>query len=115
MDQRADGRGAVHGVGQPNVKRELRRFAGGAGKQEQGNCCEHSVACRFQGHSGGIAEDGREIERAKLAEEQKQSQQETEIPDAAYTKGYIARIGSGCLQEPESDTEIATQADAIPS
>ena len=115
MDQRADGRGAFHGVGQPDVKRELCRFSGGPGEQEQGNCCKHSVASRFHGHGGGIAEDGREIERAKLAEEQKQSQQETEIADAVYPKRLIARIRSGFPQEPESNQQIAAQAHAFPS
>ncbi len=73
------------------------------------------MACRFHGHGGGIAEDGREIERAKLAEEQKQPQQETEIADAVYPKRLIAGIGGGFLQEPESDEQIAAQADAFPS
>ena len=35
VDQRRDRRGAGHGVGQPDVKRDLRRLAGGADEQEQ--------------------------------------------------------------------------------
>ena len=36
VDERGDGRGAFHGVGQPDVERELRAFAGGAERAGRG-------------------------------------------------------------------------------
>ena len=37
VDERADGRGAFHRVGQPNVQRKLRAFAARPGHQQQTN------------------------------------------------------------------------------
>ena len=36
VDERGDGRGAFHGVGQPDVERKLRAFAGGADQAGRG-------------------------------------------------------------------------------
>ncbi len=52
VDQRADWRGAFHGVRQPDVERNLRRLACGAGKQQQRDRGQHAVAAV----STGIAE-----------------------------------------------------------
>ena len=35
VDERGDGRGAFHGVGQPDVERKLRALAGGAEEQAE--------------------------------------------------------------------------------
>src|SRR5205807_7511577 len=97
MDKRADRSGAFHSVRQPDVKWELRRLAGGAGEQEERNRGENTMSRCFNGKRGGVPKDRRKVERAKLAEEQEQSQQKTEIADTVHPKRLITRIRGGLL------------------
>ncbi len=46
VNQRADGRGAFHRVGQPDVKRQLRGFSDRAGEKQQANRGEHALGHR---------------------------------------------------------------------
>src|SRR5260370_7248973 len=69
----------------------------------------------FDGQRGRVVKDRTEIERAELTEEQKQAQKETEIADAVDPECLVAGIRGGFLQEPESDEQIAAQANAFPA
>ncbi len=44
MDQRGDRRGTFHGVRQPDIKRNLRRFTAGSNQQQQGGAHHNGIA-----------------------------------------------------------------------
>ncbi len=74
MNQRADRRRTRHSVGKPHEQRNLRRLAGRAGEEQQGN---QSDACRAQ-HLHMLLQLG-EIEgpdplTAQLADQQENTQ-----------------------------------------
>ena len=53
VDQRADGRGAFHRVGQPDVERQLRRFADGAGEEQRCRSWSATAWPAIDGHVRG--------------------------------------------------------------
>ena len=115
VNQRADRRGAFHGVGQPDVQRNLRGLAGRADQQQKRGGGQHAGARGFHGHGGRAAEHRREIQRAELPEQQEQAQQEAEVADAVDQECLVAGVGGGLLQEPEADEQVAAQSDAFPA
>ena len=70
VDERGDRRGAFHGVGQPDVERDLRGLAGGADEQQQADGGEEAAVAR----SGCALTAGRrrccEVERAEVGDQQ---------------------------------------------
>ena len=53
VDEGGDRRGAFHRVGQPDVERDLRGFAGGAEDQEQGDGGEEAAVSVRDGRRSG--------------------------------------------------------------
>jgi hypothetical protein len=109
VNQRADRRGAFHGVGQPHVQRKLGTLTHGAGEQQQANA-EHGRAA----DAGGLGEDRRELQTAKREEHEQHAERKAEVAHAVHQKGLLASL-RGCLaREPEGDQQVGAEAHALP-
>ncbi len=113
VDQSRDRRGAFHGVRQPDVERNLRRFAGCTQDQQQRDGGEESALPL--GMLGELAGDSAEAERAEVGDEQKHRQQEAEVADAVDDEGLFARLRSGVLLEVEADQQVRGEPHALPA
>ncbi len=113
MDQRADGRGALHRVGKPDEERNLRALAGRPAEEKEANQGDGSAARRQLDRCG--LEDFPEVEGSENADENEHRDQKTEIADPVDDKCLLARLGRGGPLEPESDQEVAAQAHALPT
>ena len=115
VDQRADRRGAFHRVRQPDVERNLRRFADGADEQQDGNDGEHArVSHRFRGHLREALEHVAEVERAERPEREQDADRESGVSQARGDEGFLAGGDGRLLQEPEANQQVAAQAHAFP-
>ncbi len=110
VDQRGDGRGAGHGVGQPGVERNLRRFAGRAHQQQQADQRQRGLRSARR-----LMEHRAEIERAELLEDEEHRQRESEIADAVDDERLVAGVGGELFIEVEADQQVAAQAHAFPA
>ena len=115
MDQRADRRGASHGVGQPDVERNLRRLAGRGDEEEQTD--ERHRAGRQQ---GGVRFDRAErqrpyVVRGQTPEQDEQPEQESGVADAVDDERLLAGVGLLRVGVPEPDQQVGAQADAFPA
>ena len=119
MNQGRNRRGTGHRVGQPNVKRNLRRLASRADEQKQPGPERHRLP-KPQGCAegctalGGI-ENLRNAQRAGGAKEQEHSDEEAEITDAVGDEGLLAGTGVGAVLVPEANQEVAGQPHAFPT
>jgi len=112
VDERGDGRGAGHGVGQPDVERDLGALARGAQEEQQGRGGGQPVA---HGHAGQPLLHGQVVQAAQVGEEQEEAQQEAEVADAVDHEGLFPRAGLGRVAEPEADEQVAAEANAFPA
>ena len=126
MDQGAGGRGALHGVGQPDVQWQLRALAAGGQQQEQTDRGAHCAA-GIPGRIGqpGLSEDARhdhairrdgvvEVERAVGHPEQKDGDREAKVANAVHKEGFLRGAGRFRFCEPESDQQVAAGAHGLP-
>src|SRR5260370_14244477 len=67
MDQRRNRRGTFHGIGQPDIKRKLRRLAASPDKQQQRGNREHRIPDR-EVSTAHQRVDVSEAERARYQE-----------------------------------------------
>ena len=95
VDEGGDRGGAFHGVGQPDVERNLRGFAGGAEDEQEGDGGEEAAVP--VGIGGDAGEDVGEVERAEVGDEQEHREQEAEVADAVDDEGFFAGVGGGVL------------------
>ncbi len=110
MDERRDRRGALHRVRQPDVEGELGGLAGGAHQEEQRDGGGHP---RGQ-HLGRLFEHRAVGQRAELAEDDHEGDQEPEVADPVDDERLLA---GGCrrrLLEPERDQKVRRHADEFP-
>ena len=114
VDQRANRRRTGHGVGQPDVERNLRRFSGRAEQQQQADRRDPSRR-RFHRHVFRLRENFAEIERAEVNRDQEDCKRESEIADTVHDERFVAGVGGEFFEEIESDQQIAAQSDAFPS
>ncbi len=113
VDERRDGRGAFHGVGEPDVERKLRALAGGADEQAEGDGGED--ASGPGGLYGQLGGDHIKGEGTEVSEQQKHADEEAEVADAVDDEGFHAGVGCGRFLEPEADEEIGGETDAFPA
>src|SRR5208337_3756804 len=112
VDQGGHRGGAFHGVGQPDVERNLGRLAGGPQKQAEGGGGDHRGAHRI---TGGGREDLPEIEAAEGPEDDEDAQQEAEIADAVDHEGLFARVAGRAALIPKADQEVGAEPYAFPT
>ena len=113
VDERGDRRGAFHGVGEPDVERDLRGLAGGAEDEQEGDGGEEAAV---QSGAGAMAaKTSVKLERAEVGDEQEHGEQEAEVADAVDDEGLLAGVGGGVLVEVEADEQVRGEADAFPA
>ena len=115
MDQGADRRGTLHGIRKPDVEGNLCRFPRGAHKEQEGDG-RHGRRIEFIGVGKDLGEiEGPDPMFPQAGEEEKHSQEKTEVAHPVDDKGLLPCIGGRILLKPESDQEIGTEAHALPS
>ena len=113
VDQCRDGSRALHGVGEPDIQRDLGRFTGAAEEQEE---CDRGGRRPTGQESGGrLGEDRLEVERSQVREDEEHRHQEPEVPDPVDDERLLARVGVDLLVEPEADEQIGAEPDPFPA
>ena len=111
VDQGGDRRRAFHRIRQPDVERELRRFADRAAEDQE----------RGDGEVIRIARDSRELlihlrenNRARGDPRHHDPEHETEIADAIGQERFLRRLRRRIALEPMADQQIGTDAHQFP-
>ena len=113
MDERGDGRGAFHRVGQPDKQRNLRGLPRRADKEQQRDN-RHGAERGFRTERGDASRHILEVERAEPREDQQHAEDESPVADAVDNEGFLAGIGRGLFLIPEADQQVRTEPDAFP-
>src|SRR5690606_24875804 len=108
-DERRDRRRARHGVGQPDVQRDLGRLAGGAEEEEQRDGGGRH-ARQLAGAGGQLAV----VDGAQRGEGEEDGEQEAPVADPVGDERLLAGRGVGLVGEPERDEQVGAEADALP-
>ena len=100
MDEGADGGGAFHGVGEPDVEGELGGLTHSAEEDEDGAESQQAIteASGFNGF-----QDGRDVEAADVIVEKEDANQEADITDAGGNESLLGCLGGGAALVPEAD------------
>ena len=110
VDQSGHRRGAFHGVRQPDIQRNLRRFSGSAQQHQQRDGSQHFHRLARRG-----LENLREIQRAEGNHDQEHRERKTEVADAVDDESLVARVGRALLHEVEADQQITAKTHAFPA
>ena len=113
VNEGGDGGGAFHGVGEPDVERDLRGFAGGSDDEQEGDGGEDAAVPVGVGADAG--EDMSEVERAEVGDDQEHREEEAEVADAVDDEGFFAGVRGGVLFEVEADEEVRGETDSLPA
>jgi len=117
VDQRANWRRAFHGVGQPDVKRELRGLAAGSHEQEQardGERAENAPAFMWPSRIRKRPQTAAKNRACEMSGRAGTCQHEAEVADAVDDEGFFAGIGGGFSEEVKADEQIAREARRLP-
>ena len=120
MDQRGDGGGAFHRIGQPDMQAELCRLAHRADEQQDADDLEGGEGAAEHGVGIGLVlrdgrEDGGELDRAELEENQRDADGEEQVADAVDDEGLDrGGVGGGAVV-PIADEQIGAEAHAFPA
>ena len=68
-----------------------------------------------RGEAAMLREDGVEVERAVVGDQEEHGEQEAEVADAVDDEGFFAGVGGGVLGEVEADEQVRGEADALPA
>jgi hypothetical protein len=60
-------------------------------------------------------EDGGEVERAEVRDEQEHREEKAEVADTVDDEGLLACVGGGVLAEVEADEQVGGEANALPA
>ena len=115
VDERGDGRGALHGVGQPDVERKLRALAGRAQEQAKADGGEDAAGPCGAGGREQFAAISAKVSVPKLASSRKMPIKKAEVADAVDDEGLLAGAAAELLLEPEADEQIRRETDALPA
>src|SRR5712672_2682519 len=110
VDQGAYGRRPFHGVGQPDVKRELRGFTAGSHEEQQardGERTENAPAFTRKICIVHCCEQRVEVECLEGAEEQEHAEHEAEVADTVDDESFFASVGGGFSEEIKADEQVA--------
>ena len=112
MDQRGDRRRAGHGVGQPDVQRDLRRLARRAEEEQDADQARRTPARRRAAVERGV--DAVHVERAERLEQHEHADQEAGVADAVDDERLLAgaRVSGPRTRSRSAGTK---QADAFPA
>ena len=112
VDERRDRRRAGHGVGQPDVERDLRALAGAAEEEEEADRRHDRPAERRAPTRPRCTPTKSSVPR--FANSRNIAIEEAEVADAVDDERLLARVGVRLLAEPEADEQIRTEPDAFP-
>ena len=118
VDQRGDRRGAFHGVRQPDVQRELRRFAGGADEEQQRDGAQHAEMPGLgveTGRSRSAAFTSRKRTVPNTAKVSSMPRMNAGVAHAVDDERLLARVAGRLLVEVEPDQQVAAQPHAFPA
>src|SRR5215471_3264412 len=130
VDQGAHRSRAFHGVREPDIERDLSRFAHRADEEEERDCgengrprsqgmgVENSGLQRLENSCGFFSArygDGREADGAECYGDQQNPEDKSCVADTVDDKGLFTSVGSGFFQEIEPDEQVAAQAHAFPA
>ncbi len=115
MDQGAHRGGALHGVGEPDVERDLRALAAGAHEQAESDHGQGSAPGLVDGEVGGRGHDGAEVQAPEGDEDQEHAEEKARVSYPVHDERLLARVGGALLLEPEPDQEVGAKADPLPA
>ena len=113
VNQRRDGGGALHGVGQPGVKRELGGLGERADAEQQADRHDHSLVGREVLRRR--LEDRQVVEGAELAEDEKGREHEADVADHVDHERLHPGLGRRVPPVPEADQRVGREADERPA
>ena len=125
MDEGADGSGALHSVGEPDVQGELSGLASCASKNTQGYPGQAQSTqggkCPglYQGNGRLNVRDVQGIEALvqegpAVEEKIEDGKKEAEVPDTGDQKGFLCRSGGSGSVVPEANEQVGTQPHQLP-
>src|SRR3954452_10121888 len=97
---------AQNATGWPSASRAPDR----PGRAEPQRRAEHAAGAVL-----GRVEDVREVEAPRRVEQQEHPQQEAEVAHAVRDERLLARVGVRLLAVPETDEQVAAEADSLPA
>ena len=110
MDQCADRRGAFHGIRQPGVQRQLRRFPDGADQKADGDCRR-----RARSQFVGLRKYLLVVQGLEIREHKENRDQKSGVPDAIDHKGFGRCLGGRNPVVVIADQQIGTEPHAFPA
>ena len=120
MDQRGDGGGPLHRVGQPGMQAELRRLAHGADEEEESQQVGR-VPVGPQEPDGRLrdlrrgGEDGRQVDAVGQVEQPEDAEQEAEVADPVDDERLHRGRARRRLAPVEPDQQVGGDPDPFPA
>src|SRR5579864_5835072 len=102
MDEGRDWRWAFHGVGKPDVERNLGRLPRGANHQQETDGGQQSGAGFFYSHASNGLKYVAEVQRAEVLDHQEERDEKAEVADAVDDECFLAGGCGGVFGEPEA-------------
>src|SRR5690348_12037096 len=90
-----------HGIGKPDVERELRAFSSCPYEQTKRNRGQDSAGPRWI--RSQFRSDFAERKSAEVGQQQEQADEEAKVSDAVNDECFFAGVGGGGLLEPEAN------------
>ena len=120
VDEGAHRGRALHGVGQPDVQRQLGRFADGAAEEQDGDQGGglHLAAeerCGPADERTRLAEDLAVVQAAEGDEDEQEPQEKAEVTEAVDNEGLLARVRGRLLLVVETDEQVGTESHRLPA
>ena len=115
VDQRRDGRRALHRVGQPDVERQLRALAGGACEEQETDQGEGAAPACLDRELRRGGHHAPEVERAERDEDQEHPDQEEGVAHAVDDERLLAGVARALFLEPEPDQQVGAQPHPLPA
>ena len=110
MDERRDGGGALHGVQQPGLQRNLRRLAASGEQQQEPDRGDPGAV-----HTSSGLVHLSEVQRTEHGDHDEHRDQQTEVTDAVDDEGLLGGQRGAAPLLPEADQQVGRQTDAFPA
>ena len=110
VDQGRNGSGALHGIGQPDVKRNLGGFADRSAENQNNREIEQEIV----GHGADRILYPVKVESATEMPDEENPDHETKITDPVSEKSLLGGIGGRGFFIPVTDQDIGTHPDEFP-
>ncbi len=116
MDECGNRSRALHRVGKPDVKGNLRALAAGADEERDGDESERAEHPQlFVGHLPHSGDDVDEVEGAQFGGGHGHADDQAGVPHPIDDEGLLARVRRALLLEPEADQEVGAEPHPFPA